>query len=253
LADRYGVTGLDWYTQEDKISAVEAISLAQKIAFAPIMFQASRLLCKFDILKLIEEVGGQGLTTTEIAEKTNISQYGVDVLLSMGLSAGLVYKAGDHFVLTRVGYFLLNDEMTQVNMAFTHDVCYQAMFHLEEAVQEGKPAGLKVFGDWENLYQGLTQLPEQAKKSWYDFDHFYSDGAFASALKHVFAEKPRTLFDVGGNTGKWSLACARYDSDVTVTILDLPGQLEVARKNIHAAGFSRAKASYVRPYQLTKR
>ena len=44
--------------------------------------------------------------------------------------------------------------------------------------------------------------------------------------------KPRTLFDVGGNTGRWALRCVSYDKDVNVTILDLPQQIEMMRKQI---------------------
>ncbi len=127
-----GVVSLSWCDEEIKVSAVEAISEAQKIAYAPIMFQASRLLCKFGILRLIEESGDDGLPLDAIAKQTGLSEYGIDVLLSMGLSARLVYKKDDHFVISKIGYFLLNDEMTRINMNFTHDVCYQAMFHLEE-------------------------------------------------------------------------------------------------------------------------
>ncbi len=220
------------------MSAVEAISEAQKIAYAPIMFQAARLLCDLGILKQISAADAKGVDVQTLAQETGISEYGVDVLLSMGLSAGLVCLNEQKYTITKVGYFLLNDEMTRINMAFTHDVCYQAMFHLEEAIKKGKPSGLKVFGDWENLYQGLTVLPEKARKSWYDFDHYYSDGAFPEALKEVFATQPATLFDIGGNTGKWSLACAEYNKDVSITLFDLPNQLELAGQNIHQAGYS---------------
>ncbi len=117
-------------------------------------------------------------------------------------------------------------------------------FTWKRAIEKGTPAGLKVFGDWENIYQGLTQLPEPAKTSWFDFDHFYSDSAFPEALEKVFANKPATLYDVGGNTGKWSLACARFDDDVKVTILDLPKQLEVAGQNVKEAGFADRISGY---------
>lgn len=36
--------------------------------------------------------------------------------------------------------------------------------------------------------------------------------------------------DVGGNTGRWALRCVDYDKDVHVTVLDLPQQLEMMRK-----------------------
>jgi hypothetical protein len=46
----------------------------------------------------------------------------------------------------------------------------------------------------------------------------------------VFADKPKTLLDVGGNTGRWALRCVDYNADVLVTIMDLPQQLELMRK-----------------------
>ena len=40
----------------------------------------------------------------------------------------------------------------------------------------------------------------------------------------------RKLLDVGGNTGRWASRCVAYDKDVEVTIMDLPQQLEMMRK-----------------------
>jgi ubiquinone/menaquinone biosynthesis C-methylase UbiE len=48
----------------------------------------------------------------------------------------------------------------------------------------------------------------------------------------VFADKPRNLLDVGGNTGNWAVACAKYDAGVQITIADLPQQLEFARRTV---------------------
>ena len=85
--------------------------------------------------------------------------------------------------------------MTRANLDFTADVCYAAMMHLTEAIQEGTPAGLKELGDWPTIYEGLSRLPEKAKKSWFNFDHFYSDRSFPILLKKVFANKPKRIFD----------------------------------------------------------
>ena len=68
------------------------------------------------------------------------------------------------------------------------------------------------------------------QKSWFGFDHFYSDNSFAQALEIVFSSNPKTLLDVGGNTGRWALQCVGHDDDVNVTIMDLPQQLEMMRK-----------------------
>jgi hypothetical protein len=131
---------------------------------------------------------------------------------------------------------MLQDEMTRANMDFVRDVCYRGMFHLEEAIRTGKPAGLKVFGDWPTVYQALSELPPEVQESWFRFDHHYSDSAFPAALPLVFRQKPRRVLDVGGNTGKFALQCVHHDEDVRVTILDLPGQLAKAAKIMELAG-----------------
>jgi ubiquinone/menaquinone biosynthesis C-methylase UbiE len=45
----------------------------------------------------------------------------------------------------------------------------------------------------------------------------------------VFKYKPQHLLDIGGNTGKWAIACAKHNPDVHITIMDLPGQLKMAK------------------------
>ena len=71
------------------------------------------------------------------------------------------------------------------------------------------------------------------QKSWFGFDHFYSDVSFPHALEIVFGRyHVRSLYDVGGNTGKWALSCVAHDSEVEVTVLDLPQQIEMMRANV---------------------
>ncbi len=215
----------------DKKSALQAMYDAQKIAFGPIMFQAAKSLRDLGILQLIKE-NRKGILMADVAKKLDISLYGVKVLLEAGLSLELVRVEEDKYYITKTGWFVLNDTLTNVNFDFTHDVNYRGMFSLTESVKQGRPTGLKEFGDWETVYEGLSELPEEVQKSWFAFDHFYSDYAFPEILPIVFKDRPQSILDVGGNTGKFSIKCAEYTSSVKITILDLPGQLEKAYKNI---------------------
>jgi ubiquinone/menaquinone biosynthesis C-methylase UbiE len=147
----------------------------------------------------------------------------------------LWYVDACSFSTTKTAYFVLHDEMTRANMDFVQDINYRGFFHLQDAITSGKPAGLQTLGPWATLYEGLAQMEPKARESWLAFDHFHSDAAFSAALPHVFRHKPHRLLDVGGNTGKWTLRCLGHDSDVRVTIADLPGQLRMAEKNIGAA------------------
>lgn len=221
------------YTRE-QLSAREAQRLAEFIAWAPIVFQASRLMIKLGIFDMIRD-SEKGITRQEIVEKTGLSDYAVKCLLEASLCIGtvLVNPEEDTYSLSKTGWFLLNDPATRINIDFNHDVNYEGMFHLEDALKEGKPVGLKHFGDWPTLYEGLSSLPEHVQKSWFGFDHFYSDSSFPEALEIVFRKNhTKTLYDVGGNTGKWALQCVAFDADVEVTILDLPQQIKLMEDNV---------------------
>ncbi|GIU47809.1 O-methyltransferase [Shewanella sairae] len=236
---------MSFYRSPLSISAFDAKFEAQKIAFAPISFQVARCLLKFNLLQIISDHGENGCQLPTLAQHSELSEYAVGVLIDMGLSMGLLYLKDEAYVLDKIGHFLLHDDMAKTNLNFTHDVCYQGLFELEASLLEGKPKGLKSLGDWPTIYPGLSQLPEEIKKSWFEFDHYYSDHAFESLLPLIFQEKPKHIVDVGGNTGKWALACTGFDNQVQVTIMDLPGQLNVAMENAANAGVAERVHAFV--------
>jgi hypothetical protein len=227
---------MDFY-RTDKHSALDAKFLAQQIAFAPMVFQAAVALRDLGVLAALEKRGKDGASAREIADELGLSEYGVKVLAEAGLGMGLLlWQEGKRFTVTKTARFIQHDAMTRANMDFVRDVNYQGFAHLKEAIETGKPAGLKVLGDWETVYEGLASLPPRVRQSWLAFDHFYSDSAFAEVLPIVFRNGPKRLLDVGGNTGKWTLQCLGFDADVQVTIADLPGQLRMAEHNLIQAG-----------------
>jgi hypothetical protein len=217
--------------------AIDAKFEAQKIAFAPLAFQAARALRELGILEAASEQGKDGISVENIAKKCKLSLYGVKVLAEIGAAMHILKCTEKGYALDKVGYFILHDSLTIANMNFVQDVCYEGAKFLIESVKNSSPEGLKVFGKWNTIYEALSELPPQAKKSWFEFDHFYSDIAFPEALPIVFRQKRNMLVDIGGNTAKWAIACCNYSADVNVTIVDLPGQTEMAKGNIKCAGF----------------
>ncbi len=219
------------YTKET-LSAREAQRLAEFIAWGPAVFQASRLMVKFGILELLRN-SDDGMTREELCKQTGLTDYAMKCLLEASLCIGtvLVDAETERYTLSKTGWFLLNDPATRVNLDFNHDVNYEGWFRLEESLKNGKPEGLRHFGPWKTVYEGLSQLPEQVQESWFAFDHFYSDSSFPQALDIVFRQhQVRSLYDVGGNTGKWALKCVESDKEVEVTVLDLPQQIDMMRR-----------------------
>jgi hypothetical protein len=220
----------------ERQSAFEARFEAQKIAFGPVVFQCVRYAWKRGMLQTIADAGDRGLSIDELAAEGRWSAYVLKVVLETCMSAGVVYLSEGRYVLDKAGFVVLTDPITQVNIDFNHDVCYQAMFDLERTLDAERPLGLKVFGDWPTLYQGLSQFPEPALSSWLAFDHLYSDTSFPSIMPDVFATAPRRLMDIGANTGKFTLAALAADAKVAMHLVDLPGQLALADAALVAAG-----------------
>ncbi len=223
-----------------KRSALEAKYAAQKIAYAPIIFQTVRCMRELGILEQLDKAGRQGIDAQTIANHTGLSLYGVETLIESGLSCDVVEQNDNGlYLLSKTGWFLLNDEMTRINMDYNHYICYKGLYDLDKSIETEKPIGLKVFGEqWETLYQALPHLPSPIKESWYAFDHYYSDGTYPLVLPIILRDKPKTLMDMGANVGKFSILAAAYDARLQITMLDLPDQLENAIRNVQKAGFS---------------
>jgi len=216
-------------------SILQARAHAQHLAFGPVVFQAVRFAWKSGLLNVIDDAddGGASLEALELA--TDLTPYALGVMLEMAESAEVISCSNERYFLSKAGLVLLRDKLTQVNFDFVHDVCYQGMFYLDQALKTGRPSGLRIFSEADTIYDIVTELPAQVQDSWYAFDHYYSARAFKEALRIVFAEPVASLLDIGGNTGKWTNCCLAHDDKVRVTIADLPGQLEKARDALKAS------------------
>ena len=230
---------------KDSLTAMQAISAAQQLAFAPLAFQATLVMRERGLLSaLAKATPGAGCSLEEVAASTELPIYAVRVLLEAGLGLQIVWRRDGRFHLGKLGRFILDDEMTRVNFDFTRDVCYQAAAHLDTSLMEQRPAGLKELGSWNTLYEGLSQLSEPARQSWHAFDHFYSDQAFPAICEHMRGAPPRRMLDVGCNTGKWAAISLGCFPEMQVGLVDLPPQLALARKRLTDAGLADRAAEH---------
>lgn len=225
-----------FHRNKQELSALDAQYNAQRIAFAPVIFQAARSLRDLGVLSALDK-RKEGMTIAELVEASSVRQYGLEVLLESGMSADVVYQDDERWHLTKTGWFLLRDEMTNINMDYNHYVSYQALFYLDKSLEEGRPVGLERFGDWPVIYNGLSELPPAVRDSWFRFDHYYSNSACEPAIEKVVAMQPSSVLEIGGNQGNFSRMLATADPSIKITLLDLPEQVELAKQFFSAAGF----------------
>ena len=222
----------EFFKNNDNLNALDAQYEAQKIAFAPIIFQVARTMRDLKLLELLSK-NKDGLSYEELANKSNLTKYAVQVLCETALSANIVSIKDEKVFLTKIGFFINSDEMTNANMNYNHHVNYLGLFNLEESIKNQKAEGLKVFGDWETIYPALSTLPPKVKDSWFEFDHLYSDSGFPNAIKILKNLKPKNILDIGGNTGKFATLFAKENPEIDITIMDLPQQIKLAKQTIY--------------------
>lgn len=214
---------------------------AQRLAFAPMMFQACRALRDVGILERLAIARERGLTAPEAVAATGVSRYAAELLLEAGLASGLCtfedVAPAPRFFITAMGIYWLRDELTRVNAEFNHHVCFQGSFHLREALLQGRPAGLPAIDSTgaATVYEALRSLSPEVKRAWFEFDHHYSDGVFELCLPKVLTSASPAVVDIGANTGRFARLCLEKNGAAKVTLVDLPGQLAVAKENL--AGF----------------
>src|SRR5688572_30490208 len=131
------------FFEKDTLTALQAKEKAQWIAFAPVVFQVTKVIRDTGILAAISENGG--LTQKQVVEKLKLPEYGVRVLLESALGIGLLIIRDETYHATKMASFILHDHLTRVNMDFINDVCYKGLFYLEDSIRNEKPEGLKVF------------------------------------------------------------------------------------------------------------
>ena len=96
------------FFETDNLSALEAKEKAQWIAFAPVVFQATRVLRDSGILEHVSK-NPEGLTLRQIQDHVKLPEYGVRVLVEAALGIGLLTEKEGVYKSTKTAMFILHD------------------------------------------------------------------------------------------------------------------------------------------------
>ena len=215
-----------------KQTRIEALSEAQKLAFAPFSFQALASMLDLGILSALDK---KPASEKELMTDLNLDEYTVKTLLQVGKVIEVVQSDEEGFKLTKKGEAFLYDDMTIANFNFVKDVCYLGASKLTESFKNKSPEGLKKFvKDSETIYPLVPNLKEPMKSSWYNFDNLYSDNCFDKVCE-IISSKYKKIFDIGGNTGKFEKICLK-NKDIDITMLDLPENISARVNNSELKG-----------------
>ncbi|UCC47376.1 MAG: methyltransferase domain-containing protein [Gemmatimonadota bacterium] len=181
-------------------------------------------------LNLFEELRNQPLTIAELADATHCSERGVANLVEVLESLGYVRRKGQRYANSAMTEkWMTREPLISLCSGFSY--YSQAMTDLLPFVHESIRSGTP----YRNFYDWISDQPD-ASRMYQRFMMSLARLAIPEFARRIqLKQSCRTVLDVGGGHGLYSVAlCRKYDS-ISVTIFDSPYARELAEQNIGAA------------------
>lgn len=205
-----------------------------------ISFWPSRAVLTAAELDVFNVLGRERKTTAEVAKQVGASERGTELLLNALVGLDLVAKRGDRFANAPAALdsFVKGSPRYMGDMLTHAARLWESWSRLTEAVKTGRPARGPVWGPAEAegfalaMHNNALQCAPVA----------------AQMLKSLLSGR-RSLLDVGGGPGTYSVFFAKANPKLCCTVLDLPATLKVTRRVVEQFGLSNRISLFPCDYQ----
>ena len=192
-----------------------------------VAFQASRILLTAVELRLFSIIGGEAVTSGDVADRAGTDAHGTDRLLNALSTVHLVLKRNGRFRNTPEGLRYLVDSSPEYAAGLRHSASmWHAWSGLTERVRNGQQpsrAAVNDRGD-EWLDPFIAAMHYRARLQ-----------ADPIAALLPLTESTRVL-DVGGGSGAFSVAMARRTHGLRAVVFDLPNVMPLTQRYVADAG-----------------
>jgi ubiquinone/menaquinone biosynthesis C-methylase UbiE len=196
-------------------------------------FMASKALFAALEIDLFTRLAERGRTVAELAALTGVAEHRMRTLLRALAALGLVVaEDGGYGNAPASARYLVRGRGQELGEYFRLQVgrqIYPALVHLD--------AGLSGAGGAFDTPTGMLADPDEAR-SFTVAQHAGSLAAARVLAKRLDLGRARSLFDVGGGSGAFSIALCAANPRLRATVLDLPAVLTVAADQRATAGLA---------------
>ena len=193
-------------------------------------FMASKALFAALNLDLFTRLAGGTKDLATLSRETGVAPNRLDTLLAVLTSNGLVVRDASGWAnAPACERYLVRGTAAEFGDYYRFQVdrlIYPALQHLD--------AGLA--GDREGLASRFDELDPARAGDFTRAQHAGSLGPAMLLAKTVDLRGRRTLLDVGGGSGAFSIVLCRAYPDLRATIVDYPNMIDVARRFVADAG-----------------
>lgn len=182
-------------------------------------------------LDIFNVIGDRKVGLNEITGITKTDARAMGLLLDALVSLDLLQKEDGYYFNTRAG----REVMVRGRDNYIGDIInlqadmWDAWNGLEGAIKTGRPI------DEHDIFREYTEETEQFILAM----HNTATGNAKIISQEIDLKGCKTMIDIGGGSGTYSIHFCRVNRGLKATVLDLPGTLQVTRRIISEAGMDK--------------
>jgi predicted O-methyltransferase YrrM len=202
---------------------------ANKIREIVASFRKSRILLSGFELDLFTNIDQDGTTSHQLATRLNLNENACDRLLNALVSMGFLTKDNQLFFNTPESSMFLSKKSPAFLAGLMHsNHLWKTWSNLSEVVKTGIPAHRDEINERgeEWLYAFINAMHDRAKKQ------------APEQLAGLDLSGIRSMLDVGGGSGAYSMEFITRNPEIKATIFDLPHVVPITREFIQKEGYT---------------
>ncbi len=176
---------------------------------------------RLDVFNIIDETG---LSVGDISAKMNSNVRATETFLDAMVSLDLLQKDNEKYFNTEEGkeIFINGRDMYIGDIVILQDVMWDAWSRLSDSVISGEPA----------RKPDMFQSEKNETRNFITAMHNTAMSVAPIIAREIDLGDCKTMIDVGGGAGTYSVFFCTGNSNLKATIIDLPGTLEITKELI---------------------
>jgi len=192
-------------------------------------FQKSRILLSGFELDIFTNIAEQGATAKQVSDTLNLDEHACERLLNALVSLGFLKKQSHMFYNTEESFAFLSKKGSNYMGGLMHsNHLWNTWSNLSQVVRTGKsahPEEINERGDnW--LFAFISAMHDRATKQ------------APQQLSMIDLTGIKTLLDIGGGSGAYSMEFVTIKPEIEATIFDLPNVVPITKQFIDKEGYS---------------
>ena len=192
-------------------------------------FQKSRILLSGFELDVFTNIDESGSSNTQIAGRLNLDEHACERLLNALASLGFLIKKNNLFFNSPESFMFLSKKSPEYLGGLMHsNHLWNTWSNLTQVVKTGKSAH-------------PAEINERGKEWLFPFINAMHDRAIKQAphqLSNIDMSGVKSVLDIGGGSGAYSMEFVRKKPDIESVVFDLPNVVPITKSFLDKEGFA---------------